>query len=218
VYLWGWSAPCRSPFCPIDSHGQLLWQNGQPRRPCYHGNKELTFLVVVVPRGLRIRIPERGLGPLCSLGTWWTHGKETITTSQGLGIRTPERGLGPLFSPVVELLLRDNVLIGWVLLFPTTWLVSFCKIPIGNSSTSSPFPLFSYRSVVAVLVWYFHWLGALMNLFHLWSNLYFEMLDASLILWFETYSVTLVHWFKKAHFSPKRLFLIRFAYIPEIYE
>ena len=26
--------------------------------------------------GLGIRIPERGLGPLCSLGTWWTHGKE----------------------------------------------------------------------------------------------------------------------------------------------
>ena len=81
-----------------------------------------------------------------------------------------------------------------------------------------PFPLFSHISVVAVLVWYFHGLGALMNLFHLWSNLYFEMLDASLILWFETYSETLVHWFKKAHFLPKRLFLIQFAYISEIYE
>ena len=30
--------------------------------------------------------------------------------------------------------------------------------------------------------------------------------------------VTLVHWFKKAPFSSKWLFLIKFAYIPEIYE
>ena len=113
--------------------------------------------------------------------------KERITTSQGLGIRTPERGLGPLFSLVVVLLLHDNVLIGWVLLFSTTWPVSSSKIPI-------------------VVVWYFHGLGAFMNLFQLWSKLYFEMLDASLILWFETYSVTLVHLFKTAHFSPKTAF------------
>ena len=119
--------------------------------------------------------------------------RERITTSQGLGIRTPERGLGPLFSLVVVLLLCDNFLIGWVLSFPTTWPVSSCKIPIVNSSTSSPSPLLSHRSVVAVLVWYFHGLGALMNLFHLWSNLYFEMLYASLVSWFETYSVTLAH-------------------------
>ena len=31
------------------------------------------------------------------------------------------------------------------------------------------------------------------RLFHLWSNLYFEMSDTFLILWIETYSVTLVH-------------------------
>ena len=54
------------------------------------------------------------------------------------------------------------------------------------------------------------WAFQLLNLFHVWSNLYFEMLDASLILWIETYSVTLVHRFNNAHFSPKRLFLTKF--------
>ena len=54
------------------------------------------------------------------------------------------------------------------------------------------------------------WAFQLLRLFYLWSNLYFEMLDALLISWIETYSVMLVHWFKKAHFSQKPLFLTKF--------
>ena len=67
------------------------------------------------PGGLVIRIPERGSGPLCSLGLdGLMERRERITTSQGLGIRTPERGLGPLFSLVVMLLLPDVIIVSLI--------------------------------------------------------------------------------------------------------
>ena len=38
------------------------------RQPCFHGNKELTFLCGC-PQGAWELGSQRGLGPLCSLGT-----------------------------------------------------------------------------------------------------------------------------------------------------
>ena len=78
---WGWSAPYRSPFCPIDSHGQLSWA---PRCYCW-----CFGCLFPKPWGLG---PQYSLGTracfcICSRGPW---------------------GLGPHFRTLTCVTLHDS--------------------------------------------------------------------------------------------------------------